>query len=544
VSYICCLVTQVFTIIRLGYSKKGWITGEITAQYIPIFAQQTKPATSGQARLLIVDGHSSHYFRGFLESAREHNIHVICYPSHTTHVFQALNVSLFGPLKAAFVQERDRYEREQHESVLKKNFLKVLGAAVHRVLTEPNIKKAMARAGTWPINEAVVTEAVLAPSLETSWRAAMPLPQPTPVRRLAKLLQVGTSEPEAQDSPPVTPTRPSTRQARMPVDVAPNLSVGGPATLSAHTPVEPRVNRSTAMPPTRRNTRRQAVHNLGLIDEEAIPGGDCEHEVSTDDTHGPAATPTTPRTALQTTSMAYLIADAPVTSQMEPPRPVPTLAAAWNVPEELLALEPKSENERILIQALKTAAAVIRRERESALSAQATMVLQNTYVQRVKGQLAAAEEKQKAGRSKGRLLSDGMPHVLTSDEFLGRVQAREAATVAEEGEKRKRNQARAAWKLALTEWEAEDVARRSRNEELIAAHDKAIIEWQEERDRAKSEQRRPGWKKPARGLLEVAQPKPLFKDFQNDSETEGEDFTASLEAIGPEGDEGDEEDVA
>ena len=67
--------------------------------------------------------------------------------------------------------------------------------------------------------------------------------------------------------------------------------------------------------------------------------------------------------------MVYLIAGAPVTSQMEPPRPVPTLAAAWNVPEELLALEPKSENECILIQALKIAAAVIRHKRESALSA-------------------------------------------------------------------------------------------------------------------------------------------------------------------------------
>jgi len=286
VSYICCLFTQVFTIIRLGYSKKGWITGEITTQYIPIFAQQTKPAMSGQAHLLIVDGHSSHYSCGFLESAHEHNIHFICYPLHTTHVFQALNVSLFGPLKAVIVQERDCYKREQHESILKKNFLKVLGAAVHRVLTEPNIKKAMAWVGTWPITKAVVMEPVLTPSLETSWHTAMPLPQPTPVRCLAKLLQVGTSKPEAQDSPPVTPTHPSTCQARMSVDVAPNLSIGGPATLSAHTPVELQINHSTAIPPTRCNMWWQAEHNLGLIHKEAIPGGDCEQEVSTDDTHG------------------------------------------------------------------------------------------------------------------------------------------------------------------------------------------------------------------------------------------------------------------
>ena len=83
----------------MGYSKKGWITGEVTSQYVLIFADQTKPAMSGQPWLLIVDGHASHYSRGFLEGALKNNIHVICYPSHTTHIFQALNVSLFGLLR-------------------------------------------------------------------------------------------------------------------------------------------------------------------------------------------------------------------------------------------------------------------------------------------------------------------------------------------------------------------------------------------------------------------------------------------------------------
>ena len=86
------------------------------------------------------------------------------------------------------------------------------------------------------------------------------------------------------------------------------------------------------------------------------------------------------------------------------------------------------------------------------------MVLQNMYVQWAKGQPAVAGEKRKAGQSNGRLLLDGMLHVLTGDEFLGWVQAQEAATVAEEGEKQKWNQAQVAWKLTLTKWEAEDLA--------------------------------------------------------------------------------------
>ena len=91
------LVTK--TLSRLGYSKKGYTDGEIGVEWIKQFDKATQEKAVGHRWLLIVDGHNSHYMRGFLEYAREHKIHVLCYPSHLTHLYQGLDVVIFSVLK-------------------------------------------------------------------------------------------------------------------------------------------------------------------------------------------------------------------------------------------------------------------------------------------------------------------------------------------------------------------------------------------------------------------------------------------------------------
>ena len=97
-------------LLRIGQSKKGWITGEISAEWIKQFDELTHKKVPGQPQLLLVDGHCSHYTYEFLNYARAHDIHVLCYPSHATHVFQGLDVICFGLLKCIFDDERRKYE--------------------------------------------------------------------------------------------------------------------------------------------------------------------------------------------------------------------------------------------------------------------------------------------------------------------------------------------------------------------------------------------------------------------------------------------------
>src|ERR1700677_2084652 len=92
---------------RLGYSQKGWIDGEIGMLWIKQFNAQTREKAKGCARVLLVDGHKSHYTLGFLDYARTHNIHILCYPSHATHIYQGLDVVCFSILKRIWTEERD-----------------------------------------------------------------------------------------------------------------------------------------------------------------------------------------------------------------------------------------------------------------------------------------------------------------------------------------------------------------------------------------------------------------------------------------------------
>jgi hypothetical protein len=47
---------------RLGYTKKGWIDGEISVEWIKLFDKHTATkAAGGKYQLLLIDGHNSHY---------------------------------------------------------------------------------------------------------------------------------------------------------------------------------------------------------------------------------------------------------------------------------------------------------------------------------------------------------------------------------------------------------------------------------------------------------------------------------------------------
>jgi hypothetical protein len=122
----------------MGYQKKGYTYGEIGIAWIKDWDKQTKAKAKGQTRLLLVDGHSSHYTLEFLEHAHDNNVVVLCYPSHSTHVYQGLDVVIFSVLKRTWSDERDRYEAKG-PPVTKGNFMAIYARAHTRTFTEGNI---------------------------------------------------------------------------------------------------------------------------------------------------------------------------------------------------------------------------------------------------------------------------------------------------------------------------------------------------------------------------------------------------------------------
>ncbi|SJK99862.1 uncharacterized protein ARMOST_03173 [Armillaria ostoyae] len=173
----------------IGYSKKGWTNGKIGVEWIKIFDEQTKTKAAGRYHLLLVDGHNSHYTHEFLRYACTHEIIVLCYPSHATHVYQGLDVVVFSVLKRILREERDKYERETGEKMSKDNFIMIYGRAHLRVLHPPIIRSAFRKTRVWPYDPSVVTADMMAPSKETSVEGALPLIPATPIRIIAKFLR-------------------------------------------------------------------------------------------------------------------------------------------------------------------------------------------------------------------------------------------------------------------------------------------------------------------------------------------------------------------
>jgi hypothetical protein len=89
---------------------------------------------------------------------RTHQIVVLCYPSHGTHVYQGLDIAVFSILKQLIREERDRWEQSTGEKLKKENFLGIYSRAHLHALTPETIKSAFCKTGIWPFNHNVITE--------------------------------------------------------------------------------------------------------------------------------------------------------------------------------------------------------------------------------------------------------------------------------------------------------------------------------------------------------------------------------------------------
>jgi hypothetical protein len=103
----------------------GWTTG---IEWIKIFDKETAAKANGQYRLLLVDGHNSHYTR---VCPRPSDIGSML-PS--TYVLQGLDVAVFVTVKHVLSKERGKFERETGQEINKRNFLAIYGAAHPRAL--------------------------------------------------------------------------------------------------------------------------------------------------------------------------------------------------------------------------------------------------------------------------------------------------------------------------------------------------------------------------------------------------------------------------
>ena len=153
---------------------------------------------------------------------------------------------------------------------------------------------------------------------------------------------------------------------------------------------------------------------------------------------------------LSQTKLAHLIASMLTTSNDAMPKTL-TQTITCSKPSPLLAIQPKTKTEILLLAALKESQMNNETLADWNIALQATNILNKVYCANTKGTLQFQEDKKK--KKTAGTLSDGLARVLMADEFYEAHQnfEKDQRTVAKAKETRK--DAHAAWKEAKEEWQ-------------------------------------------------------------------------------------------
>ena len=172
------------------------------------FDKQTCEKNKDWPRLLLLDGHNSHYTLEFMQYAKSVNIHVLCYPSHCTHVLQGLDVVVFAGFKKIWTRRRDqRITDNPFAKFGKLAWIAVWTAAFLEAMTVSTIKSSFRATGVIPFNPGVVTPRMMAPSIQHSTRAELPGPLASPVKKMINHHRAILRQSKQAPSP--TPIHPS-----------------------------------------------------------------------------------------------------------------------------------------------------------------------------------------------------------------------------------------------------------------------------------------------------------------------------------------------
>ena len=191
------LICRTMTFFQLSVmcSPNGWTDQELDAKWLEISFEPMSTACNktGGYRLLILDGHNSHCTYRFSKFAKEHNIIIICLPSHTMHVLQPCDIGVFGPLVSSWKAQVNQAARN-YIPITKYNLLEHYSAAQEHAFKSKTIHSAFKKTGIWPMNHDALDPHVFDPSLNMTTQAAQPLPTTPPSPKLVTITATTSTE--------------------------------------------------------------------------------------------------------------------------------------------------------------------------------------------------------------------------------------------------------------------------------------------------------------------------------------------------------------
>ena len=154
-------------------STKGWTNENLEMSWLTkVFEPQTRTKSGYRTRLLIIDGHSSHLNRRFMDFCEQHGIVLEFLPPHSTHRLQPLDVAIFSPLATTYSSQIDALMQSSFgfSHITKRSFWPLFKSTWESALTVSNIQSAFAATGIHPFDPQRVLQHI---------RTKTPSPPPT-----------------------------------------------------------------------------------------------------------------------------------------------------------------------------------------------------------------------------------------------------------------------------------------------------------------------------------------------------------------------------
>ena len=155
---------------KLAVTSKGYITkakiheyGVHFVKYLDLFS------LLGQPNLLILDSHKLHIYNvAFYDEMKEHDIHLLAIPPHTSHLVQALDSTPFAEFKHCWQKNLLNWLFNNKGLVLsKKSFSEVFWPSFQESMTVAKIQSGFRKTGVFPINMNAIDKAKFAPAQVT-----------------------------------------------------------------------------------------------------------------------------------------------------------------------------------------------------------------------------------------------------------------------------------------------------------------------------------------------------------------------------------------
>ncbi|CAF2107337.1 unnamed protein product, partial [Rotaria magnacalcarata] len=139
-------------------TESGWIDENCFYDYL---SKSFIPKTHNIARLLllILDNHSTNLSIRTAKLAIQHNIHILCLPSHSTHLLQPLDVYTFKYAKTQWRNLLWEFNKSSRNITLDKpDFVKLFAKLYDYALLPAHCSPSFAKAGIFPYDPRIIRQ--------------------------------------------------------------------------------------------------------------------------------------------------------------------------------------------------------------------------------------------------------------------------------------------------------------------------------------------------------------------------------------------------